>query len=225
MKTMIPQIIYIAFCLAGVVAIFMHLPPALLRWTEPLIEEGDAEPALRIAACWISDSGALDHPEYRAEQAFFRLLRLHGVGLDHHARAFLALVAALRYEADPQAPWLAPARLLLSAASVRRAEILGAALRLAYTLSGGVPSLLDATQLERRGQAGACFGLWNFVAKLNLALAAGLALPLLALLGYTPGTADGLPALSVAYALLPLLFTLLAAVLLWRWRHSLEIDR
>jgi exopolyphosphatase/guanosine-5'-triphosphate,3'-diphosphate pyrophosphatase len=128
------------------------LPPALLRWTEPLIEEGDAEPGLRIAACWISDSGALDHPEYRAEQAFFRLLRLHGVGLDHHARAFLALVAALRYEADPASPYLAPARLLLSAASVRRAEILGAALRLAYTLSGGVPSLLDATQLERRGR-------------------------------------------------------------------------
>ncbi len=128
------------------------LPPALLRWTEPLIEEGDGEPGLRIAACWISDSGALDHPEYRAEQAFFRLLRLHGVGLDHHARAFLALVVALRYEADPQAPFLAPARLLLSAASVRRAEILGAALRLAYTLSGGVPSLLDATQLERRGR-------------------------------------------------------------------------
>lgn len=128
------------------------LPPALLRWTEPLLDYGDAEPALRVAACWISDSGALDHPEYRAEQAFFRLLRLHGVGLDHHARAFLALVAALRYEADPAAAYLAPARLLLSAASVRRAEILGAALRLAYTLSGGVPSLLDATQLERCGR-------------------------------------------------------------------------
>jgi len=128
------------------------LPPALLRWTEPLIEEGDAEPGLRIAACWISDSGAQDHPEYRAEQAFLRLLRLHGVGLDHHARAFLALVAALRYEADPAAPFLAPARLLLSTATVRRAEILGAAWRLAYTLSGGVPALLDATVLERRGR-------------------------------------------------------------------------
>lgn len=128
------------------------LPPALLRWTEPLIEQGDSEAALRSAACWISDSGATDHPEYRAEQAFFRLLRLHGVGLDHHARAFLALVAALRYEADPLSPFLAPARLLLSAATVRRAEVLGAAFRLAYTLSGGVPALLEATMLERRGR-------------------------------------------------------------------------
>lgn len=113
---------------------------------------GNADPALRVAACWVSDSGAQDHPEYRAEQAFFRLLRLHGVGLDHHGRALLALVVALRYEADPAAPFLAPARLLLSTAAMRRAEILGAALRLAYTLSGGVPALLDGTQLERRGR-------------------------------------------------------------------------
>jgi exopolyphosphatase/guanosine-5'-triphosphate,3'-diphosphate pyrophosphatase len=100
----------------------------------------------------VSDSASRDHPEYRAEQAFFRLLRLHGVGLDHHVRAFLALVAALRYEAEPAAPFLAPARALLSAATVRRAEALGAALRLAYTLSGGVPALLEATELERRGR-------------------------------------------------------------------------
>jgi len=127
------------------------LPAALLRWTEPLAEE-DSDPSLRAAACWISDSGSRDHPEYRAEQSFLRILRLHGVGLDHHARAFLALTAALRYEAEPDAPWLMPARSLLSAATIRRAEVLGAALRLAYTLCGGVPALLDATLLERRGR-------------------------------------------------------------------------
>lgn len=127
------------------------LPAALQRWTEPLAEE-DADPLLRAAACWISDSGSRDHPEYRAEQSFLRILRLHGVGLDHHARAFLALVAALRYEAEPDSPWLVPARTLLSAATIRRAEVLGAALRLAYTLCGGVPALLDATLLERRGR-------------------------------------------------------------------------
>lgn len=128
------------------------LPPALLRWLEPLAEEGETDRALRDACCWVSDSGSRDHPEYRAEQAFLRLLRLHGVGLDHHARAYLALVTALRYEAEPMAPFLAPARLLLSAATTRRAEALGAALRLGFTLSGGVPSLLEATRLDRRGQ-------------------------------------------------------------------------
>ena len=127
------------------------LPPALLRWIEPLAEE-DADPLLRAAACWISDTGSRDHPEYRAEQSFLRILRLHGVGLDHHARAFLALTTALRYEAEGDAAWLMPARTLLSAATIRRAEVMGAALRLAYTLCGGVPALLDATVLERRGR-------------------------------------------------------------------------
>ena len=86
-----------------------------------------------------------------------------------------------------------------------------------------LPAAIAADIGERQGQAGACFGIWNLVAKLNLALAAGLSLPLLALLGYVPGAAGGLPALTFAYAILPLLFKALAGLLLWRWRHSLEI--
>ena len=42
-----------------------------------------------------------------------------------------------------------------------------------------LPAAIAADLGERQGQAGACFGVWNFVAKLNLALAAGLSLPLL----------------------------------------------
>jgi len=85
-----------------------------------------------------------------------------------------------------------------------------------------LPAAIAADLGERQGQAGACFGVWNFVAKLNLALAAGLALPLLGLLGYVPGGDSGLPALTFAYALLPLAFKAVAFLLLWRWRHSLE---
>lgn len=86
-----------------------------------------------------------------------------------------------------------------------------------------LPAAIAADLGERQGQSGAVFGVWNFVAKLNLALAAGLALPLLAWLGYAPASGDGLPALRAAYALLPLVFKALAAALLWRWRHDLEI--
>ena len=46
---------------------------------------------------------------------------------------------------------------------------------------------------------------------------------MLALLGYIPGSAAGLPALSFAYALLPLLFKAMAAALLWHWRNYLEV--
>lgn len=87
-----------------------------------------------------------------------------------------------------------------------------------------LPAAMAADLGERQGQAGACFGVWNLVAKLNLALAAGLALPLIGALGYVPGTGAGLPALVWAYALLPLAFKLLAGVLLWRWRFSLALE-
>ena len=89
-----------------------------------------------------------------------------------------------------------------------------------------LPAAMAADLGDRQGRAGACFGWWNFVAKMNLALAAGLALPLLALLGYRPGSVDdtggGVAALSLAYALLPLAFKAVAGVMLWRWRHRLE---
>jgi Na+/melibiose symporter-like transporter len=65
--------------------------------------------------------------------------------------------------------------------------------------------------------AGACFGWWNFAAKLNLALAAGLALPLLQWFGYAPGSREpqALQALTLAYCILPCLLKLLAALALY----------
>ncbi len=124
------------------------LPPALLDWTTPLFPtETPAQKRLRQAACWLSDIGSHEHPEYRAEQAFMRVLRQSGMALDHHARAFLALTIALRYEALPESSFLAPARTLLDMHAARRAETLGTALRLAYTLSAGTPHLLAGTTL------------------------------------------------------------------------------
>jgi exopolyphosphatase/guanosine-5'-triphosphate,3'-diphosphate pyrophosphatase len=124
------------------------MPMGLLEWTDPLFpgETGEAR-RLRRAACWMSDVGSHDHPEYRAEQAFLRILRQPGIGVDHHARAFLGMALAIRYEAEPEAPFLIPARMLLNEEARRRAIILGAAMRLAYTLSAGTPKLLAGTRL------------------------------------------------------------------------------
>jgi len=124
------------------------LPPALLAWTDPLFPHEPPETRrLREAACWVSDIGSHDHPEFRAEQAFFRVLRQPGIGLDHHVRAFLALTIAMRYEADTDAPFLHAARALLDVATAHRAVTLGIALRLAYTLSAGTTDLLAGTAL------------------------------------------------------------------------------
>jgi exopolyphosphatase / guanosine-5'-triphosphate,3'-diphosphate pyrophosphatase len=128
------------------------LPPALFNWTDPLFPAELSEARrLREAACWMSDIGSHDHPEFRAEQAFLRVLRQPGIGLDHHARAFLALAIAMRYEVDTEAPFLRPARLLLDVSSTHRAEVLGVALRLAYTLSAGTLDLLAGTGLRLAG--------------------------------------------------------------------------
>lgn len=71
--------------------------------------------------------------------------------------------------------------------------------------SGAVPS------------AGAYFGWWSFATKLNLALAAGLALPLLGLFGYAPGARDeaALTALVIAYCVLPCVLKAGAALSLY----------
>jgi GPH family glycoside/pentoside/hexuronide:cation symporter len=83
-----------------------------------------------------------------------------------------------------------------------------------------LPSALLAGIIAEAGDqphAGAYFGWWNFATKLNLALAAGLALPLLGLAGYVPGARDAsaLQALSLAYCLLPCVLKVIAGVALW----------
>jgi glycoside/pentoside/hexuronide:cation symporter, GPH family len=90
-----------------------------------------------------------------------------------------------------------------------------------------LPSAMLAGVIQRAGHSGhsegVYFGWWNFATKLNLALAAGVALPLLAAFGYAPGERDdaALQALTLAYCLLPCALKLLAAALLWRlWMRS-----
>ena len=65
--------------------------------------------------------------------------------------------------------------------------------------------------------SGRFFGWWNLATKLNLALAAGLALPLLASFAYVPGSrsVEGLQALTWAYCILPCALKLMAAGLLY----------
>ncbi len=75
---------------------------------------------------------------------------------------------------------------------------------------------------DKRGlgrNEGAYFGLWNLVTKMNLALAAGIALPSLALLGYQPKisqSTDALLYLAGVYALLPCVLKAFAAIALVR---------
>lgn len=97
-----------------------------------------------------------------------------------------------------------------------------------------LPGALLAGVIQRNGDSGklegAYFGWWNFATKLNLALAAGLALPLLGLFGYAPGSrsTDALQALVIAYCVLPCVLKLAAGGALYFFiiqpdRHTLKV--
>lgn len=79
--------------------------------------------------------------------------------------------------------------------------------------------LADVIDRDRRGSsessAGSYFGIWNLVTKANLAIAAGLALPALGALGYTPGDGTAARSLALIYCVLPCVLKLASAAALW----------
>jgi exopolyphosphatase/guanosine-5'-triphosphate,3'-diphosphate pyrophosphatase len=125
---------------------------ALHAWLQPLFRKSEHELArLRLAACLMSDIAWNEHPDYRAEIAFLRLLRMPVVGVDHPGRAFIALAVHTRYAGTAEGGPTAPAWQLLDEDRIREAWRLGLALRLAFALSGGAPGVLKRVRLKRDG--------------------------------------------------------------------------
>lgn len=123
--------------------------PALVTWTAELFPgEAPAGTRLRVAACALSDLAWRDHPDFRAEDCFHRILQFPLIGVSHAERVFLAAVIHARYLGKPDAAWLNPAITLLSSAARKRAQILGRAILLAYRLSGSVPEVLAGSRLR-----------------------------------------------------------------------------
>ncbi|HKV14109.1 MAG TPA: Ppx/GppA family phosphatase [Reyranella sp.] len=125
-------------------------PLEIFDWLTPVFAgESDAERILRTAACHLSDISWDDHPDYRAEQAYVRVLHLPAPGMSHRDRAVLAMTLTYRYKSDPRSAMLDTALRLTDGKSRSFARRLGACLRLAYNLSGGAPGLLPQIGLRR----------------------------------------------------------------------------
>ncbi|MBT8152676.1 MFS transporter [Epibacterium ulvae] len=81
-----------------------------------------------------------------------------------------------------------------------------------------LPALFSIRLTQSGLQASLAFGLWSFVGKLGLALAAFAVLPLLALYGFSPGQPNDAPALwalTLAYGLIPCILKLAAWTMVW----------
>jgi exopolyphosphatase/guanosine-5'-triphosphate,3'-diphosphate pyrophosphatase len=125
-------------------------PHEIFDWLTPAFAgESDSERVLRTAACHLSDISWDDHPDYRADQAYFRVLHLPAPGMSHRERAVLAMTLTYRYKSEPKAAMIDTALRLTDTKGRSFARRLGACLRLAYNLSGGAPGLLPQLQLRR----------------------------------------------------------------------------
>lgn len=142
--------------LAGVEALARHesrfsptVGKEIFDWTGKLFAGENAQEArLRLAACMLCDVGWRTHPDYRATQSYRRVLRAPLLALDHPDRAFLAVTMLRRYSHKAGNDVVEDAHHLLSDERIELAEKIGAAMRLAQTLTGGSPGQLASFALE-----------------------------------------------------------------------------
>ncbi len=118
-------------------------------WMTPIFtDETPKQSRLRLTACILRDAWWMEHPDYRGEQAFLRVLRLPFLGLGHEDRAGLALVMFYRYGGEDAASIIKQAHQLLEDSRIFRVRAIGLALRLAYALSPGATGILKRAKLS-----------------------------------------------------------------------------
>jgi exopolyphosphatase / guanosine-5'-triphosphate,3'-diphosphate pyrophosphatase len=130
----------------------------LFAWTDVIFsppgpKETDEERRLRHAACLLSDISWRAHPDYRGEQSLNLIAHAALGGIDHPGRVFLALALYFRHAGIGDAiedhdHFSSSLRAIISKRLLRRARIIGAAVRAAHMLSIGRPGIIDETPLS-----------------------------------------------------------------------------
>jgi exopolyphosphatase / guanosine-5'-triphosphate,3'-diphosphate pyrophosphatase len=121
-------------------------------FTEPGPKESTDERRLRHAACLLSDIGWRAHPDYRGEQSLNVIAHAALAGIDHPGRVFLAMAVYYRHVGSDDEERVAGTlsdrlKAICSNRLLRRARLLGAAIRAAHMLSIGRPGIIDETTL------------------------------------------------------------------------------
>jgi exopolyphosphatase / guanosine-5'-triphosphate,3'-diphosphate pyrophosphatase len=128
----------------------------LCVWTDALfaesgLKESAEERRLRHAACLLSDIGWRAHPDYRGEQSLNVVAHAALAGVDHPGRLFLALTIYFRHVGindDAGAQLSDRMRRTIDKRAMKRARLLGAAIRAAHMLSIGRAGVIDETRLS-----------------------------------------------------------------------------
>lgn len=134
----------------------------LCSWTDALFQppgpkETDEERRLRHAACLLSDTGWRAHPDYRGEQSLNVIAHAGLGGIDHEQRVFLALTVYFRHigiggDAEGNDELSQRLKEIVSKRTVRRARIVGAAVRAAHMLSIGRPGIIEDAPVTYEGE-------------------------------------------------------------------------
>lgn len=111
-------------------------------WTALFGEQALVSQRLRQAACLLSDIGWRGHPDYRGEQSVDLVAYSAMTGIDHPGRAFLAESLAVRYMGLKHKSISSSILELAGEDEHINARRFGAFLRVAYTLSAGMPGVL-----------------------------------------------------------------------------------
>ncbi len=102
----------------------------LYNFLLPIFKSATPEETRLIkAACLLHDTTWRAHPDYRAEVCFDNATRANLGGLDHPGRVFLGLALLHRYKNSRAGSRMEPLFRLLTEDQIRKAEVLGKAMR------------------------------------------------------------------------------------------------
>ena len=119
-------------------------------WVLPLFTQIDLDDKrLLKAICILSDFAWVNHPSYRGEQAFLKVLRIPSVGLTHEDRVFMALAVLARYNGNINIPVAEHWRSTISTQRADLAVKIGVVIRLGLTLCAGLDGILKKIQLSK----------------------------------------------------------------------------
>ena len=125
----------------------------LFQWMTPAIEHlGDRDKTIVHGACYLVNAVRFDDPDHRGRQILSWMMQRPLLGLSHYERAFMGYMMNARYKKISKKSTLGKLlRKTVRDEDVSTAKVVGAAMALAYSLSGGVDDILKKFHLDIDG--------------------------------------------------------------------------